>query len=1199
MRLEKIVLNGFKSFADATEFIFESPVTAIVGPNGCGKSNVVDAVKWVLGEQSVKSLRSGQMADVIFGGSSTRKPLGAAEVSLFLSNPQNIAGRQLPVDAETVQVTRKIFRSGESEYRINNKPCRLKDIRELFMDTGVGTRAYSILEQGQVDHLVNASATDRRSIFEEAAGISKYKAHKKEAMRKLENTEQNLLRLADILAEITKQLRSVKLQAGKARSYLQYSQRLKDLQVNYSLVEYDRHYSLAKEKETVFSQQTQQSEQLCADVARQDSLLSTLGEQLIETEHKLNTAGNSLVSVRSAIEQKLQRIDFLRSKVTELQARKTSAEQKSRQLQQQKGDFEINLNKHKTELADFKKMLEEKNRELEQLQAAIGQINSECLSLETALQDEKSGIIDIVRRTAQLHNEIQSISVYRNNLSSQKDRLAGRAQNARAELEDMLAQKAQYESRLADIEKVLCELKDSLEKKRAEAENLRTGIAADGKKLAHSKENRSALKSELSVLTDMEKRYEGLKTAVKNILQSRSSTNNRFDYIEGVLAEMLSTDIQYANAVEAALEGRTDALVINSTSKLLADTETVEKLQGRVEFLCLDAIEPFVDNCDWSEFPSVKGRLVEFVKCDGRYSQLAWKLLGKTLLVESLDDAVELAGKVDGFWQFVTVDGAFLSSDGTVRLGPLGKAAGLISRKSRLQQLQEIISKVSAEITDLEGQIERNTAAHMHLEKLCNQLRTSVYEASTEKMQVTSKLEMFGQSIKRLREEEPLIAGEIDLIAEQIAQSVQKEYNSKQKLQELEQVNNQRAAQIAELEMGFAQKKQQKQTLENKLTEVKVAVGKITEQSRASQQLIDSVQRQLQENTSAVNAALDEIQSCLEQEKVSLRDILGCEAEVSELFIEKEKHLQDSQLLQQEIDDLLLKQKQAQEQLKVSRTQKEQLEQQTGQLKVELAQLQVRIQDLVESVRQQLQMDLVEAYKNYSQSDSGRIDWEKIKEEIAELRGKIERLGNVNIEAIAEQEELEKRNEFLSNQVQDLNSSKGQLQQLISRLNKKSREKFQETFDLIRSHFQEIFRILFGGGKADIMLEEAEDILDAGIEVIAKPPGKETRSISLLSGGEKSMTAMALLFAVFKAKPSPFCFLDEVDAALDEANNERFNTLLREFKKDSQFVVITHSKRTMSMADQLFGITMQIRGVSKKISIRFGEVEEEQPAAVA
>jgi chromosome segregation protein len=1195
MRLEKIVLNGFKSFADTTEFVFDSPVTAIVGPNGCGKSNVVDAVKWVLGEQSVKSLRSGQMADVIFGGSSSRKPLGAAEVSLFLSNPEGVNRRQLPVDAEMVQVTRKIYRSGESEYRINNKACRLKDVRELFMDTGIGTRAYSILEQGQVDHLVNASTTDRRFIFEEAAGISKYKAHKKEAERKLERTEQNLLRLADILDEITKQLRSVKLQAGKARNYLEYSKRLKDLQVNFSLVEYDRHFSLSKQKETAFSQQAEQSERLSVEVAKQDSLISGLGEQIIETEHRLNTAGNNLVSVRSAIEQKLQKIDFLRTKVAESQQRKVISEQKNKQLQEQQGDFEKNLMKYTNELADSQRKLEERNQELQQVQVIIGQINSQCRLLETRLEDEKSGIIDIVRRTAQLHNEIQSISVYRNNLSSQKDRLAGRAENARAELQNMLAEKAQNEVRMVDIEKVLGDLKENLEKKRSEAETLAVSFTADSKRLAQNKETRSALNSELSILTDMEKRCEGIKTAVKKILQSRSVENKKFDYVETVLADMISTDVKYAGAVEAALEGRTDALVVTSTQRLLQDIETIEKLDGRVDFLGLDSIEPFVDNNDWSEFPAVKGRLVEFVRFGGRYAQLAWKLLGKTLLVGSLADAIQLSGTVEGHYQFVTEEGISLSSDGVIRLGPLGKAAGLISRKSRLQQLQEIISGISGEITVLEGNIEGNTQTRVHLEQLCNQLRTAVYEASTEKTQVKSRLENIEQGIKRLSEEEPLIASEINLVAEQIAQSVQKEYNSKQKLQELEQVNNERAAQISELEAELAGKKQQKQLYENKQTEAKVALGRITEQSRAAQQLIQNLQRQMQENITAAKAALDEIQNCIEQEKVSQGEILNCEAAVSEMFVEKEKHLQDSLTLKDEVDNLLSQQKQAQDQLRISRSAKEQSEQQVGELKIELAQLQVKLQDLVASVREQIQIDLIEAYKNYTQQD---VDWEQIKQEITDLRGKIDRLGNVNIEAIEQQEALEKRHEFLSSQVQDLNSSKGQLQQLINRLNKLSREKFQETFEQIRIHFQEIFRILFGGGKADIMLEEAEDILDAGIEVIAKPPGKETRSISLMSGGEKSMTALALLFAVFKAKPSPFCFLDEVDAALDEANNERLNLLLKEFKKDSQFVIITHSKRTMSMADQLFGITMQIRGVSKKISVRFGE-EEEQPAAVA
>jgi chromosome segregation protein len=1195
MRLEKIILNGFKSFADKTEFVFDSPITAIVGPNGCGKSNIVDAVKWVLGEQSVKSLRSGQMADVIFSGSSSRKPLGAAEVSLFISNYDGAAGRQLPIEADEVQITRKIYKSGESEYSINNKNCRLKDVRELFMDTGVGTRAYSILEQGQIEYLVSASKTDRRFIFEEAAGISKYKAHKKEALRKLERTEQNLLRLADILGEVAKRLRSVKLQAGKARNYLQYTQKLKDLQVNYSLVEYAKNHSQLEDKQAALNQVSEQLELLITEVAKQDSLISELGEQIIETEHKLNSTGNRLVSAQSKIDQQLQRIDFLRSRISELQQRKTSATGKIERLKEQKNIFEQNAAQYESESANCEKMLEEKNRAIEQAQEDIRKINAEYASLEAHLEDEKSGIIDIVRRTAQLHNEIQSISVYRNSLSSQKDRLAGRAETARVELEELLTEKAQHNARLSDIEKVLIELKDSLESKRKEMQGLEDSLAADNKRLAHSKEVRSALSSELNILTDMERRFEGLKTGVKSILQSRSIQSGRFDYVEGIPANIIEANVEYANAVEAALEGQTDALVINSTDKMLADTEALAELDSRVNFICLDRIEPFVDKKDFSESPHILGRLVEFVKFDSKYAPLAWRLLGKTLIVESLKDAVELSLNTTNGYKFVTLKGELVSGDGMIKLGPLGRATGLISRKSRLRQLQVTIADITSEITALENQIDKNAQTQNHLNALCKDLRTAVYEANTEKMQVDSKLVAIEQNIKRLREEEPLIASEIDLLAEQIAQSVQKEYDSKQKLEELEAVNEQRTAHIEKLEEEFAERKQQQQALSNKLTDLKIALGQITEQSKALKQIIVSLQNQMQENLTATQASQDEIQSCSRELTGAERDILNCETAVSELFVDKEQSQESSRLLHAEIEQFTKKRKQADEIIKLKRSEKDQTEQQINELKIELGQLQVKQQDLVERVQEQLQMDLVAAYENYTEQE---VDWEKIREDIAELRAKIERLGNVNVDAIEEQESLESRHEFLSNQVQDLNSSRDQLQQLINRLNKKSREKFSQTFEEIRGHFQEIFRKLFGGGKADILLDDAEDILEAGIEIIAKPPGKETRSISLLSGGEKSMTALALLFSVFKAKPSPFCFLDEVDAALDEANNERFNILVQEFQKYSQFIIITHAKRTMSIADVLFGITMQIRGVSKKISVRFGEYEEE-PAAVA
>jgi len=1193
MRLEKVVLDGFKSFADKTEFAFDASVTAIVGPNGCGKSNVVDAVKWVLGEQKVKSLRSDQMADVIFGGSTSRKPHNSAEVTLVVSNLEGSPGR-LPIDADHVQISRRIYRNGECEYRINNNVCRLKDVRELFMDTGVGTRAYSIIEQGQIEQLVSASKTDRRIVFEEAAGISKYKAHKKEALRRLEHTEQNLLRLADILSEVAKSLRSVKLQAGKARSYLEYNERLKQLQVNYSLAEYAKIHSQQAEKQALLASTHQNFARLAAELAKADAEITSLGNEIIDKEHKLSETSNSLVAVQSKIDQHIQRIEFLRSRIVELDQRQQSQRRQVDTFRQQKNTLKSDLSRYKDELAACEKALTEKNQLADQVQKNIHELETQITSIEADLEDEKSGIIDIVRRTAQLHNEIRSISDYRNSLSNQVDRLTGRAKTTKVELEKLFTEKAQHNARLTDIEKVLAELQQNLESKRKKIEEIEAQVAADGKRLARNKEARSAISGELTVLADMERRYEGVTTAVKTILENQKDDRKKLHYVEGILADKVTTDVQYSAAVEAALEGNTDALLISDANSLLSDKETADRLDGRVAFLRLDKIEPFVDNSDFSKLPHVSGRLVEFVNYPSKYASLVWKLLGRTILVDSIEYAIEMLDTLGDGYKFVSLKGDCMSSDGLIRLGPVGKAAGLISRKSRMRQLEDTITGINTEIATIEAQIQKNTQTNEHLARLCKDLRTAVYEANTEKVQAQSKLALYDQQIEHLREEEPLISGEIDSLQAQIAQSVQKEYDSKQKLQELEAINNERSARIAGLEEKSTQHDQDRRSLTAQLMDLRVELGQITEQAKALRQMIEALQNQIQANLRDAELAEQEMQNCDRQIAAAQGDILSCEATVSELYLEKDKSQQNNKLLHSEIQTLLERQKQTEQLARLKRDQKTDVEQKINDLRVELGQLDVKQQDLAERVRQELQIDLAEAYKTYNNQV---IDWNAVSEEIMELRGKIERLGNVNIDAIDEQKNLEERHDFLSTQVEDLTKSKAQLQQLIARLNKISREKFIETFEQIRTNFQQIFRKLFGGGKADIVLEESDDVLEAGIEVIARPPGKETRSISLLSGGEKSMTALALLFAVFRTKPSPFCFLDEVDAALDEANNERFDLLLKEFQKDTQFIVITHAKRTMSIADVLLGITMQAQGVSKKIAVRFDEYEDSTAAA--
>jgi chromosome segregation protein len=1193
MRLEKIVVNGFKSFADKTEFGFNQQITGIVGPNGCGKSNVVDAVKWVLGEQSAKSLRSGNMTDLIFSGSGSRRPSGMAEVILTFSGVAVALG----TEQDELQIGRRLYRSGDSEYTMNGKVCRLKDIKETFMDTGVGMKAYSIIEQGQIDQLLHASKVDRRAIFEEAAGISKYKAHKKEALRKLERTEQNLLRLADIVAEVQKQLRSVKLQAGKARNFLEYSEKLKELRLKYSLSEYHKMFTQSAGKRTALAGLEERFGVAVATVGRNEALVSELSNEITDTEVLIRGADNALVSARSRIEQNLERIKFLQSRSDELAQRKELASGQIVKLAEQAARLKEDMGKAQEELGGCESRFETKSTAVREAEAVIHEISMECSSIEADLDDEKSGIIDIVRRTAQLHNQVQSMSTFRDNLAGQKQRLAGRVSEGKAQLEELLREKAGYQSRLGDVENVITDLQKSLEEKREEMARISEELAAEAESLGKSREARSGLHSELGVLKEMERKQEGVKVAVKRLLEAKQKGQGEYAYIEAIVADVIAAETDYARAVEGALEGKTDAVIVKSAAALLLDGAKLAALDGRVSFVAMDETAGISDDIDLTKITGAKGLLKSFVKVAGQYEAVIGRLLAGTIVVGTLAEAIEGRRTAGAGYRFVTMDGQTVGADGVISAGTLGKASGLISRKSRLAELEKELEKVNEEIAGKQQQMERHDQQNKHLARLCQDLRTSVYEANTEKTDLLSRQRMCEQDVRRLEHEQPLITGEIETLERQIAESVSKEYDSKQKLDELEAINTQRTDRITELEGQVGQKKARQSVEMARLTDLRVEMGQIGEQRKGLTGAITSLAGQVQQTQMSLNAARAEVSGCGEQIEQTQRNILVCESTVSELFVEKEKSQEDSRRLHDKVEELVTKRTETEDMLKKARAQQSEVEGQIHEVKLELSQIEVRQADLVERVREELLINIVDVYREYKEEE---IDWEAVRVEITELRGKIERLGSVNVDAINEQEELEKRNEFLTTQVDDLQKSKSQLEQLIAKINKESKEKFRQTFDVVRVNFQELFRKLFGGGRADIVLDDPEDILESGIEIIARPPGKETRSISLLSGGEKTMTAIALLFAVFKIKPSPFCFLDEVDAALDEANNERFNMIVKEFKAGSQFVVITHSKRTMSMADVLYGVTMQTQGVSKKISVKFDEYDvDEEPAAVA
>ena len=1188
MKLEKIVINGFKSFADKTELKISHPITAIVGPNGCGKSNVVDALKWVLGNQSPKSLRSGQMADVIFSGSGSRKASGMAEVSLHFSDM-----RGLELEQDDLQISRRLFRSGDSEYLINNKSCRLKDIRELFMDTGIGVSAYSIIEQGQIDQLLKATTQDRRMIFEEAAGISKYKAHKKEAFRKLDRTEQNLLRLADIVNEVQKQLRSIKLQAGKARNYLEHSNRLKELRVNYSLAEYDKITTQRDQKSGSLAKRKDQFGETVALVARCDAAISELSSELLETDSQINHWDGTLISARSRIEQQNDRIDFLSHRIQELLERKTNATELIAKLTEQTRELSAQLGSCQSNLEQIQGISETKTNELHLAEEAISKINRQCTELQAQLEDEKSGIIDIVRRTAQLHNEIESLNSYRDNLSGRKVRLSDKAEATQSQLSQWLTGKAQQQTKLEEVLSVLSDLQNTLDGKRDEMESIGDELSRILGQIASAKEQRSALSSELNVLNDMEARQQGLNQSIVDIMRSGSEKPN---YVEGIVADVMIAEPRYAQAVEAALEGMTDALLINSTGAFLNDHPLQGKLDGRIRVFCIDRIEPFCDQANFSKQPGVLGRLVEFVDYESRFSPLVWNLLGRVILVESLEAAISLSAQYGNCYRYVTEAGQVLSDGHVLNVGPVGKKTGLISRKSRIQQLQSELEEINQKILQKEMLLEESEHKNEHLAGLCQELRTSIYEANTEKVDADSRLKILDGNICRLKEEQPILAGEIGTLEKEIQESVQKEHTSRQKLVDLEQINRQRNEHIQQLQSHYDQQRQDQQDRHGELTELKVQLGQVNEQQNSIRQQIASIQSQLQHGRMGIESARTEVLGCDDQITQTERNILTAETRVSQLYLEKEQSQKHSVQLHHKATDLQSQKSSNLDQLRVQQARQSEIEEHIHQIELTLSQLQVKEEDLTVRVQEELQINLAQAYKDFQEND---VDWDEVREEIASLRGKIDRLGNVNVDAIDQQKDLEERNEFLTDQVEDLNQSKNQLEQLITRINKDSREKFEVTFEQIRDNFQQLFRKLFGGGKADIILENPDDILESGIEIVARPPGKETRTISLLSGGEKTMTAIALLFSVFKSKPSPFCVLDEVDAALDEANNERFNLIVQDFQKQSQFIIITHSKRTMSIADVLYGITMQTQGVSKKISVQFESVDDDSETAVA
>ncbi len=1283
MMLKRLTLLGFKSFADKVEFEFDRGITCVVGPNGCGKSNIVDAIKWVLGEQSAKSLRGSQMQDVIFNGSGTRKPSGMAQVDLTFDNND----RKLAVDTDEVVVTRRLFRDGTSEYIVNGHDVRLKDVREMFLDTGVGFNAYSIVEQGHIEALLQANPQERRHIIDEAAGISKYRVRVKECERKLERTDQNLLRVNDILEELQRRLRSVKVQAGRAKSWQEYTTRLKELRSLYVLNEYRKYAAELEQRSKEVQIAREQSLGVHSRIAAQDADAATLDASIVQLDARISAVESDLQIAASSVDTQRERIAQTHRRMQEGHEALDAARRQALAAKAQRQVLAGKVLTQRAQLGELDGESAALSERIEAMQAEDRAAVEEISDIAARVESAKSQLLDLVRQISHLRSEQAQGEDRARSLGAQQGRLAERLTDARRQVESIQQRCSEIDQRLHELNQQQADFADRLKDMQDRCESLdkrRAELTAD---LGTLKERRSGLLSRLQLLEELNRRYEGVAPTVRTLLaeRDRAVQDGRPSGILGVLAELIEADLQDAGWIEGALAGLDQVIVVERREEILAQAEKFTTLPGKVQILALDAVRggakdaladkpldfardpgppvapgddgktvqsgaaaaavheaapasslacgrndiAFTDQASFASEPGFISWAADRVRYDPRYEAAVRWALGRVALTETLADAVRLAEKAPLGYRFISRDGQVVEAAGTLHLGKGKSGTGLISRRSELRQIHVDLRVLDAQIADAQGVLQATSAEFESLLSQSDDLRGQLQEVQKAAVQYESQLRSERQNVQRLSQEEQLLQSEIGLLDEQVRQAAARAADAAERVNGLEARQGDLQQDIDTSQEQLKQAQAARAGVQERLTQARVAAGQLAEKRAGVLASLHQTQRDMdraaQEHQRSVSAVELAGQRLMDAE----RTLLDAQQHLAYACQKKEALQRDALQLRKERSDCRAGLEKVQESLKVLRQQYEVQEARFREQELAASQLQLRIDTLVQRTKEELQIDLTQrtgvGYRVSgvgrdagSSSPEGReeaseaqgqleeeqqqaqpaipeqIDWAAVEAEIADLRGRIERLGHVNLEAIGEMADLEQRSGFLAAQQKDLTESKRQLEELIARLNEESRRRFAEAFEQVRVHFQELFRKLFGGGRADLVLTNPEDVLESGVDILARPPGKELQSISLLSGGEKALTAMSLVMAVFRSKPSPFTILDEADAALDEANNDRYTRLLREFLTYSQFIVISHSKRTMSVADVLYGVTMQEAGVSKRVAVRFSDVSAAQ-----
>ncbi|NMA83148.1 MAG: chromosome segregation protein SMC [Epulopiscium sp.] len=1187
MYLQKLEIQGFKSFADKLTFQFNEGMTAVVGPNGSGKSNVADAVRWVLGEQSAKTLRGSKMEDIIFAGTENRKPLGFAQVSLTIDNSTHL----LPIEFEEVVVTRRVYRSGESEYFINRAPCRLRDIHELFMDTGIGKEGYSIIGQGQIDKILSTKPEDRRQLFEEAVGIVKYKNRKQEAEKKLDEQKQNLIRVDDIIGEIENQLSPLQEQAESAQKYLEHQEQLKTIEAN------------------IFLEETQIISQECEKTGMS---IDAINSQILQYQEQQDYTKNQENQKQEEIQILEQKLEDCRMEIKNIQGtiEENVLQEKIQEQKQEHCIQDIQRLNKENEQISFK--IKEKREEKQKYQVQSQGLQLQLKSKNQILAKDEKKLGDMIAAMSSNEDQVEQLKIdmiealnYLSEVKSKRERVETVTEHIQQRCEYVEKSKNALLSRLhhknlqknaliKQIEETKFSLQ-SLEKRKSYLEHLKAEkmnrIENYKKKYSTAQEEFHKLQSRSKLLSEMTKEYEGFYRSVKTILSLKKQDPSQWKDIHGVLADLITVPEGYEIAYEIALGSNVQNIVTETEEIAKEAIAYLKKNQlGRATFLPLQAIRSQglgAEKAKILKHKEVLGMASDLVTYDPIYKDIITQLLGRIIIVSDLEQAVYLAKKLQYRYRIVTLEGDLLNPGGSLTGGSIATKNNSVF--SRTRQLKDAKKKLA------------------QLETQLKEITEIIDEEETMLQQNQAELATINDEYQKISILEVERSGQIDAIKSQIDTL-------------LEEKNT--------FEIEETQLKEQSQDAFNLLEVEKNNQIRIEKQLQDLEESIEKQQDYLQVDRSAkeeLSQAINRLQieiSIIQENKRSMENnIQRLQEELSQLDNEKEQclmaiqqkteYLKDSKI---KIQDLLEQRQKIQIRLKEKETEEKKWDTDRKNTEVERHQLQQQIQEKIqqqtllqkelfrlENVQAKLEMERNTLYdrmwNDYELTYGSAQKYRQklgplsfLREESQKLKQYLKSLGPINLRAIEEFENLQERYSFLSKQKEDIVEAEKALYQIIHKLTSAMEEQFMQEFQKISKHFHEVFQELFGGGTAYVELVDPENVLESGIQIIAQPPGKKLQNMMLLSGGERALTAIALLFSILKIKPSPFCILDEIEAALDDANVSRFAQYLKKFTADTQFIVITHRKGTMEVADTLYGITMQERGISTLVSVKLSEV---------